>query len=191
MIVCLYFPCRFGVSDILNAMRNLASDNTSSQLIENLVELLLKMTELLEKTLKSDKRESLEEEETRGLCLPDTNRWLYPISELCLNDCEWLEESDTMHFLHPKFSQHLALTLGVRTKREHDEDEFSESFGQHEELTNRINRLLEGYTRDASIFKELLQNADDAGATEFQGKFTGLQFKLKRLEKYFLMVKHL
>ncbi|KAK7088584.1 hypothetical protein V1264_022490 [Littorina saxatilis] len=25
---------------------------------------------------------------------------------------------------------------------------------------------MEGYTRDASIFKELLQNADDAGATE-------------------------
>lgn len=46
------------------------------------------------------------------------------------------------------------------------QDELCESFGQHEQLTTRINRLLEGYTRDASIFKELLQNADDAGATE-------------------------
>ena len=54
--------------------------------------------------------------------------------------------------------------------RRHDplffQDEFCESFGQHEQLTTRINRLLEGYSRDASIFKELLQNADDAGATE-------------------------
>ena len=46
------------------------------------------------------------------------------------------------------------------------QDEFCEAFGQQEELTTRINRLLEGYSRDASIFKELLQNADDAGATE-------------------------
>nr|KAG5700585.1 hypothetical protein BaRGS_015381 [Batillaria attramentaria] len=45
-------------------------------------------------------------------------------------------------------------------------DDYTEDFGQHEELTNRINRLLENYTRDEAIFKELLQNADDAGATE-------------------------
>jgi hypothetical protein len=46
------------------------------------------------------------------------------------------------------------------------QDEFSESFGQHEELTTRINRLLKGYARDAAMFKELIQNADDAKATE-------------------------
>nr|KAG5700581.1 hypothetical protein BaRGS_015377 [Batillaria attramentaria] len=45
-------------------------------------------------------------------------------------------------------------------------DEFTSEFGQCEPLTRRINRLLEGYTRDCTIFKELLQNADDAGATE-------------------------
>ncbi|XP_070206314.1 sacsin-like [Littorina saxatilis] len=156
----------FGVSDILDAMRQLASDHSESQCDSKLVDLLLKMAELLEATLRSEKREHLKEEETSDLYLPDRDGGLRPISELCLNDCDWLEESDTMHFLHPKFSEHLALTLGVRTKREHDEVEFSESFGQHEKLTNRINRLLEGYTRDASIFKELLQNADDAGATE-------------------------
>ncbi|XP_070206302.1 sacsin-like [Littorina saxatilis] len=156
----------FGVSDILDAMGQLATDHSESQCDSKLVDLLLKMANLLETTLRLEKRERLKEEETSDLYLPDTNRSLHPISELCLNDCDWVEESDTMHFLHPKFSAHLALTLGVRTKREHDEDEFSESFGQHEELTTRINRLLEGYERDASIFKELLQNADDAGATE-------------------------
>ncbi|XP_070206296.1 sacsin-like [Littorina saxatilis] len=156
----------YGVSDILEAMQQLAFDHSEFRCDSKLVDLLLKMAELLETTLQLEKRKRLEEEEARGLYLPDTKRWLYPISELCLNDCDWLDESDTMHFLHPKFSEHLALALGVRTKREHDEDEFSESFGQHEELTNRINRLLQGYTRDASIFKELLQNADDAGATE-------------------------
>ena len=51
------------------------------------------------------------------------------------------------------------------------QDDLCKSFGQHEQLTTRINRLLEGYTRDASIFKELLQNADDAGATEVSPVF--------------------
>jgi sacsin len=41
-----------------------------------------------------------------------------------------------------------------------------QSFGQKEELVERINRLLEGYPRDSTLFKEMLQNADDAGATE-------------------------
>ena len=40
------------------------------------------------------------------------------------------------------------------------------AFGQHEELTNRLQRILTGYPRDTTILKELLQNADDAGATE-------------------------
>ncbi|PVD30989.1 hypothetical protein C0Q70_10265 [Pomacea canaliculata] len=41
-------------------------------------------------------------------------------------------------------------------------------FGQSEKLTNRIKRLLQGYTCDVSIFKEFIQNADDAGATEIR-----------------------
>ena len=41
-----------------------------------------------------------------------------------------------------------------------------EEFGQHEPLTTRLNRLLEDYTDGFSVLKELVQNADDAGATE-------------------------
>ena len=39
-------------------------------------------------------------------------------------------------------------------------------FGQSEPLTNRLKRLLEDYTDGFAIPKELVQNADDAGATE-------------------------
>ena len=41
-----------------------------------------------------------------------------------------------------------------------------EEFGQEEKLTCRINRLLEEYTDGFAVPKELIQNADDAGATE-------------------------
>ena len=39
-------------------------------------------------------------------------------------------------------------------------------FGQSEPLTNRLKRLLEDYTDGFAIPKELVQNADDAGASE-------------------------
>lgn len=39
-------------------------------------------------------------------------------------------------------------------------------FGQRENLTNRIGRILDGYPFDRGILKELMQNADDAGATK-------------------------
>jgi len=41
-------------------------------------------------------------------------------------------------------------------------------FGQHEPLTTRLKRLLEDYTDGLSVLKELVQNADDAGATEIR-----------------------
>ena len=63
----------------------------------------------------------LQEEEVQDIYLPNKDRVLRPVSELCLDDCDWLEESDTMHFLHPKFSEHLARVFRVRSKREHDE----------------------------------------------------------------------
>ena len=40
-----------------------------------------------------------------------------------------------------------------------------ENFGPHEKLTDRIRGLLDGYKDGISIFKELVQNADDAKAS--------------------------
>jgi sacsin len=42
------------------------------------------------------------------------------------------------------------------------------SFGQFEKLTDRIKNILESYPCDVGILKELVQNADDAKATEIQ-----------------------
>jgi hypothetical protein len=37
-----------------------------------------------------------------------------------------------------------------------------ESFGQSEPLTNRLSSILRDYPKGTQIFKELIQNADDA-----------------------------
>ena len=44
------------------------------------------------------------------------------------------------------------------------ENFFIEDYGQSEELTERIRNLLDGYKDGLAIFKEAIQNADDAGA---------------------------
>ncbi|KAL8589444.1 hypothetical protein ACOMHN_061655 [Nucella lapillus] len=94
-----------------------------------------------------------------------------PASHMCVDDCDWLTQSDRMKFVSGMIAPEIAQLLGVKTKKRQDFDTLTEpipveSFGQHEKLTSIIGRLLQGYTFDSSLWKELIQNADDAGATE-------------------------
>ncbi|XP_041369757.1 LOW QUALITY PROTEIN: sacsin-like [Gigantopelta aegis] len=79
------------------------------------------------------------------------------------------EDSDTVWYVHQDVPPTLAKMLGVETRSEkhllHYMKDFT-PFGQHENLTRRIKRILSGYPLDSAVMKELLQNADDAKATE-------------------------
>ena len=105
--------CRFSVEDILAALRTFKEDKGRAELKKGDIDLIYNISGLLHSVLKEDQIEDLH--------LPGQDGWLYPVSELCLNDCDWLEESDTMHFLHDKFSAHMAHVFRVKTKRDHDE----------------------------------------------------------------------
>ncbi|XP_041369756.1 sacsin-like [Gigantopelta aegis] len=107
-------------------------------------------------------------EDAALLKLPDTEGCLHPISELCMDDYEMTEDS-SLKILHPKISLSIAKMLGINTKRaqhlQHFMQEFT-PFGQHEDLPRRIRNILSVYPLDSAFMKELLQNADDAKATE-------------------------
>jgi sacsin len=97
-----------------------------------------------------------------------------------LSDCMYSESvsffddfSDEMEgrifIIHHNVSINLAKALAVPSMTNHvlNADPFGfEDFGQHESLTQRIMNILEEYDDKAGTFKEPLQNADDAGATE-------------------------
>ncbi|XP_033125957.1 sacsin-like [Anneissia japonica] len=112
-------------------------------------------------------------DDERQILIPDSQMRLRPVSELsfCLHDSsdDDIKGETLCHNLIP---HELADKLGVKdirlnilSKNRH-KLKYGTKFGQVQKLTSRISEILEGYPCDDSIFKELLQNADDAGADE-------------------------
>ncbi len=113
------------------------------------------------------------------LYLPDEHAVLRATSELMYNDAPWTSHSaeESFYFIHPVISNDVAERLGVTSLQRcllvHNADAFPmaltgaavEAFGQSEALTTRLRHILEAYPDGSGVLMELLQNADDAGAT--------------------------
>ena len=120
----------------------------------------------------------------RVLYLPDENGVMRPASNLAYKenvDLPALQGSEilTKHFkegtfwLHHWFTADLARQLGIMSALNSIINEMSSKtflagteYGQCEDLCDRLNSILRKYPHDESIFKEFIQNADDAGASE-------------------------
>ena len=119
------------------------------------------------------------------LYLPDTSNIMRDIKRLAykesgvenssLANSELLKSHFTggTHWLHKNFSGHVARKLGIPSALDSilhkisDDSFFDDSaYGQQEDLCDRINSLLDKYPSDSSIFKEFIQNAEDAEASE-------------------------
>ncbi|KAK8486465.1 hypothetical protein V6N11_045126 [Hibiscus sabdariffa] len=127
--------------------------------------------------------------------LPDVSARLLPASDLVYNDAPWFlgsDESDTLfsgtsaavlnarsthRFVHGNISNEVAEKLGVCSLRRillaESADSMNlslsgaaEAFGQHEALTTRLKHILEMYADGPGVLFELVQNAEDARASE-------------------------
>jgi sacsin len=109
---------------------------------------------------------------------PDTNGVLRPAGELVFNDAPWLGNRPDLLFVHSRISHEVAELMGVASFRRlllaqsADSVELAmasvEAFGQSESLTTRLKHIIDAYADGPGILLELLQNADDAGATELR-----------------------
>ena len=104
--------------------------------------------------------------------LPDKTQVLYKSITLSYNNTDWIPLEEGCVQVHSMFSKDLAISLGVNLTRLKlaeqylsKKDRFTE-FGQHEDLTTRIQGIIRDYDFDITIVKELLQNADDARASQ-------------------------
>ena len=78
------------------------------------------------------------------------------------------ENDDSYTFVNHRITPQLAYKLRLKPLSEHlnlSEDAFEDA-GQSEPLTVRLKNILKDYKDGLTIIKELLQNADDAGAKE-------------------------
>ncbi|XP_065903891.1 sacsin-like [Dysidea avara] len=108
--------------------------------------------------------------------LPDNEFVLRSIKELKYNDAPWCDPSEEYVYCHECVERTVAIHLDVELVKNillEDLDVTSndllllgKEFGQQEKLTQRLNNILRDYPSDITFLKELLQNADDAGATQ-------------------------
>ena len=112
---------------------------------------------------------------------------LHPVSEVCYTDNEMLLEiaqssNEEYKLVHPSIA-HLASQLGLTPLSDQLDitEEVFQDAGQHEPLTTRLSNILRDYKDGLTIIKELVQNADDAEATEVNILYDGRQHTTDKL----------
>ncbi|TMW63551.1 hypothetical protein Poli38472_002492 [Pythium oligandrum] len=131
------------------------------------------------------------------LYAPDINGVLSRTVNLTYDDAPWLDKRDvdlgSLRFIHPKISNEVASKIGGQSLRslllhanQSESLVFStagdvEAFGQTEALTKRISHILEQYPDGPHIISELIQNADDAGATRVRLLYSGVTYGMSSL----------
>ncbi|XP_071831202.1 sacsin-like [Apostichopus japonicus] len=158
-------------NDFAKALRAINGDYHGlplpNELLHDVITSILKpLTEMIHEFSSESRSKFIE-----CLFLPDVKGIMQVSSRLSFCDVDWVGTDEAV-LCHPDITSHQAILLGVKDIRQQLLEKYSvpvhpgEEFGQREELTSRLKRILTGYPCDASILKEIVQNADDAGATE-------------------------
>ncbi|XP_072035532.1 sacsin-like [Amphiura filiformis] len=186
---------KFQPDDFFGVVAKLHEINKGTPLSEDYVILAHKMIQNGIDTITETVKETSEEREESKDEITRSHEWLIqavqPSSEntdsqilavdqdgviqkadsLTFHDMWWVEDA-TWNTTHPKLTLHNARVLGIQTARQRtlqdcsSSDGFEDSFGQTESLINRLQGILRDYHHVSDVMKELLQNADDAQATE-------------------------
>ncbi|KAJ8023840.1 Sacsin [Holothuria leucospilota] len=161
----------FDVEDLIKVLDNVQADYCNQPLPNTLLhDVLTKVVKPLANKIENSEFVS---DDSRTIFLPDADGILRPSCQLSFCDVGWLNSKEVV-LCHKDIPSPHAVLLGVLDIRRQLLENCSdvihgylgEDFGQREELTNRLKRILTGYPCDFSILKEIVQNADDAGASE-------------------------
>ena len=162
----LKIKAKFNIEDLVGALQFLKRDFGEMPLPE--------ICQGLVKSILGELPSENVEIDLRPIMLPDTNFIMREARELYYNDMSWKAQDKDYVYVHPRVPQVIAKALGVQLCTAVSLECYSVpgsgfsvfEFGQHEELTRRIQNIIRDYPFDMTILKELLQNADDAKATK-------------------------
>eukprot|EP00929_Paragymnodinium_shiwhaense_P112869 TRINITY_DN8112_c0_g3_i1.p1 TRINITY_DN8112_c0_g3~~TRINITY_DN8112_c0_g3_i1.p1 ORF type:complete len:4071 (+),score=984.48 TRINITY_DN8112_c0_g3_i1:367-12213(+) len=149
----------------------------SLEQLEIAVRLVMAITDMAQKERASGLATSTDDK----ILMPTSDCTLRPVEECVFNNMTWLPDVETSEvslgnfcLVHSKISHTVAHTCGcrglslvyARDATEMAGADWFEAAGQSEPMTTRLKNLLKDYPADISMFKEMVQNADDAGATK-------------------------
>ena len=164
---------------LIGVLEAIHQDNLNQELSEELLEFVNVVTKKIECMPSFYLSKSKPD-----IFLPAEDGILRPASKLSCDSNikeEWIAElpvyadfkANGGHFIHSSVPRERALTLGAYplidvVMKEFEDNTFLDGtpFGQSEDLVDRLNGILKKYPADTSIFREFIQNADDAQATE-------------------------
>ncbi|XP_078142005.1 sacsin-like isoform X1 [Centroberyx gerrardi] len=114
------------------------------------------------------------EKKTCGCLIPNEHGVLQPANNLYFNDSPWMPVTKGVTLCHENIPRVMARYFGIKTTRHQtlqnhlveNVSPFAFQFEQREQLTVRIKNIISAYPSKKDILKELIQNADDAEATE-------------------------
>ena len=172
----------FATVDYVDAIRELKKTEGDVRLSGRRLQLAVTLATCLHSSVEQGHQQLCDVQDEHGtIYLPNERGVLHPINDLCYNDnprrgndvpSAPLRQMDKTlalgGYTHPALSLRVAVGLGVRTIKTEIRNRFSHGipFGQKQDLTTSLNRILDSYPLNFEILKELIQNADDAGATE-------------------------
>ena len=155
---------KFNEQDYISSLRKIKERVGEQPLDEQNLQVATHLAKLLGETL--DPTKTIRQWEM--VYLPDSKGLMRPVSDLCIRDCPWLPDEEGVNFVNDDISWPTSRKLGVKTRKQEAlrTHVYGIPFGQREKLASRLKRILTGYPCEKEILKELLQNADDAQATE-------------------------
>ena len=159
----------FVAHDYFSSLREIKGRFGGNALDEQTLQVATRLAVLLGEAVKDTNFDLSGMHENLGVVyLPDSKGLMTPVSDLCIRDCPWMPDEEGVQFVNDRISLAICRQLCVRTRRQEAlrPHLLGIPFGQREKLTNRLKRILTGYPCEKEILKELLQNADDAQATE-------------------------
>ena len=155
----------FSHMDFIDALKSLQEAKAGRPLNDNEIKLAVCFATALK-----DVHHEIESSQIGKIPLPDCNNVLCMSGELTINLTFWLKDRGDARYVHKDVPSQLALDMGAQSLQNRRLKKYSSAiatpFGQHEKLTDRLKNILKSYPCDSGILKELVQNADDAGASE-------------------------
>ena len=157
----------FDREDYISSLQKIKSQFEETKLDEQTLQVSVNLTLQLSKVMNvSEISASQLQKET--VFLPDSKGVMRAVSDLCIRNCPWIGDEADVHYVNDRIPWQTCQKMGVKTRREEALQSHTIGLpcGQTEKLANRLRRILTEYPCEKEILKELVQNADDAQATE-------------------------